>query len=132
MLGIWITDNHEELLKLNYEKIMDKMEVTYKRWSNRNTSLLAKIMLVNSLVGSLFVYKMMVLPTPPLNILQQFKKATESFIWNGARPKIRYEVLKLNKHEGGLNLVDLTIKSLALKVSWPFTLELDHKLANTR
>ena len=130
VLGIWITDKQAQSNKLNYECIMAKVEAVYKGWARRKSSLTAKVMLINSLTASLFVYKMMVLPAPPKSILLHFQKLTEKFLWNGAKPKISYETLQRNKKQGGLQLVNLSMKSQALKTIWPAVLIKDNKLGN--
>ena len=42
-----------------------------------------------------------------------------NFLWEGKRPKIRYEMLIQDHSKLGLKLVDLEIKDMALKAAWP-------------
>lgn len=49
----------------NFQGIMDKVEAVINNWQNRNLTLSGKIVLINSLIASLFVYKMSVLPNVP-------------------------------------------------------------------
>ena len=41
------------------------------------------------------------------------------YIWEGKLHRIKYEKLIQNYQEGGLKLVDLKTKELALKARWP-------------
>ena len=62
VLGIYITQDHNQLITMNIEPVLMKVKVTLQLWEKRDLSLLGKIEIVNALVGLLFVYKMSVLP----------------------------------------------------------------------
>ena len=49
---------------------------------------------------------------------KEFKAEVTSFLWDGKRAKIAYEKLIKPYHKGGLKLVDLELKDIALKVKW--------------
>ena len=60
----------------------------------------------------------MSLPSPTKSFFDEYKKLITDFIWNGKQPKIRYSRLIQDYKNGGLKLVDLESKDLALKASW--------------
>ena len=60
LLGIQIPNG--EVTSISYDKSIDNMEKVYQTWYLRHLSLSGKILVVNTLMSSLFVYKMMVLP----------------------------------------------------------------------
>ena len=68
VLGVTIT--HQDIISKNYMPIIDKVKKTLDAWYNRGLSLIGKIQVVNMLIASLFVYKMMVLPLIPKHILK--------------------------------------------------------------
>ena len=74
---------------------------------------------VNTLVASLFVHKMMVLPEIPTNIVKKMENLIRNFLWGGKKAKIAYKILQNPKNQGGLNLVDLRKRDIALKATWP-------------
>ena len=76
------------------------------------------MLVINTLIASLFVHKMTVLPSIPEDIIQQVETVIQQFIWNGTKPKISLAALKIAKQSGGLGLVDLRKKDDALKVAW--------------
>ena len=117
VLGVTIT--HDDLLQKNYEGIVDKAKNVLESWTNRGLSLVGKIQVVNALVASLFVYKMMVLPIIPVKVVKCVDCMIRNFIWNGRKSKIAYSILQNPKKEGGLNLVELTKKDKSLKATWP-------------
>ena len=43
---------------VNFQGIMTKLNSTFEKWYNRNATLMGKILIVNTLMASLFVYKM--------------------------------------------------------------------------
>ena len=117
-----ITISHEELLQKNYKSIVTKAKQTLSSWQNRGLSLLGKVQVVNTLVSSLFVYKMMVLPIIPKAVVKNVDNLIREFLWNGKKSKIAYTTLQNPKEEGGLNLVNLVKKDQSLKATWPMIL----------
>ena len=63
VLGVTIA--HDDVIEKNYQPIIKKVDETLNKWYHRNLSLIGKISVVNTLIASLFVYKMMVLPFIP-------------------------------------------------------------------
>ena len=78
---------------------------------------MGRILVVNTLIASLLVYKLTVLPSPSKATMDTLKFNTVKYIWNGAKPKIAYDTLVLTKKEGGLGLCDLELKNKALKIA---------------
>ena len=116
MLGTYVTT--ENILWKNYEEVLKKAAVTLNRWKTRNLTLIGKITIINVLVASLFVHKMMVLPTVSEKIVQNFNSMLTDFIWNGKRSKIKLAILQTSRRQGGLNLVNIRIRDMALKITW--------------
>ena len=58
-------------------------------------------MLVNTLVGSLFVYKMNVLPPVNNDMLEEYNKVISNFLWNQKLVRIPMQTLNLPKDKGG-------------------------------
>ena len=94
------------------------MECILQIWQKRGLSLLGKILIVNSLVGSLFTYRLSVLPKIPSSYIDRFNKLVKDFIWNGRKAKIALRTLQGEKENGGLGLVNLRTKDIALKLQW--------------
>ena len=120
----------ENIVKQNYSNIIHKARATLHTWSNRHLSLIGKINIVNTLVGSLLVYRMTVLPNMPKEVLTELNCAISEFIWNGRRAKIPLKILQGSKRTGGLNLVNLQKREMALKISWIHVLQADINASN--
>ena len=129
VLGVIVTAEEKEIEKLNCEQILQKVKTTLNRWASRSTSLFAKVLLVNSLVASQFVYKMMVLPSISHELLKKINDEIFKFVWNGSRPKINKATMLMCKHEGGAGLINLEIKDRALKATWAKILQTETELA---
>ena len=130
ILGVWVGHDEKELLEKNYRPLIEKARATLKLWSQRSLSLIGRISIINTLVGSLFVYKMTVLPTMPQYMVKELEQEFRKFIWKGKKAKIALTKLMADKKAGGLKLIDIKRKDMALKVSWVQMLEEDPSLAN--
>ena len=128
VLGITIAQ--ENIVDKNYQVLIGKTKATLKAWYNRGLSLIGKIQVVNTLVASLYVYKMMVLPSIPRKLLQCIDNIIRDFLWDGKKAKIAYHILQNPKKEGGLNLVNLRHKEIALKATWPKILVREEEYAS--
>ena len=73
---------------------------------------------MNTLIASLFVYKMLVLLSMPAKLIQRLDQLIKTFLWNGKKAKIAYGALQLQNEHGGLKLCNLKWKDIALKVTW--------------
>ena len=84
-------------------------------WIHRGLTLMGKVLVINTLMGSLFVYKMTVLRNIDKAISTKFYETIHRFLWKG-RARIPFQILHSDKEQGGLCLVNLICKQEALKV----------------
>ena len=130
VLGVTIDHDIQKCLQLNYEPIIQKVKSVLHNWKKRKLSLLGKIYVINSLIASLFIYKMMVLPKIPDIYVKKVEDIIVQYIWNGHKPKIALKALQASKKSGGAKLVDLSKRDTALKATWISILEKDKQLSN--
>ena len=97
-------------------------------WKHRGTSLLAKVMKCNTLIGLLFVNKMSVLPRITKDIIDQIDKLFKTFLWKGKTPKISLRTIQSPEEQGGLRLVELYAKDDTLKAKWALKCFTDPKI----
>lgn len=118
ILGINIT-NDKQLEKVNIDPVVDKMNTVCNAWKARDLSLVGKVLIINTLVMSLLVYRMAVIPLLSEQMVKKIKKIWSEFIWGkNKRPKIAWQVLTAKKENGGLNLSDIIYRDMSLKVQW--------------
>ena len=118
ILGITVMANRQKMLEVNYNQLMEKMKVVLDPWRARTGTLIGKIQIVNSLMLSQAVYKLLCLNTPPQKYFTKIRKMVSEFLWDGKKAKIAYKALIKSKVDGSLNLIDLERKDAALKISW--------------
>ena len=118
ILGITISAHRQHMLDKNYDDLVKKLKRTLDPWKSRTMSLAGKITVVNSLLISQTIYKIMILNTPNDNIKRKIKDIITNFIWNGKKAKIAYDTLIKEYQAGGLKLVDFNSKDVAMKISW--------------
>ena len=118
ILGIYISADNAEPMRTNYDVFLQRAESVLKLWAYRDLSIIGKIQIINSLVVSLFNYRLNVLPTPQPAYFTMFEKMIKEFIWNKKREKISIESLYGLKLQGGLGLVNIQNRDKALKLQW--------------
>ena len=125
VLGVNITVQKEKLARINYTEIIKKVENILLPWTKRGLSIIGKTMILNTLIASLFVYKMSVLPRIPDEYVTKLNDIMNNFLWENKRPKIKLTILQQDKYCGGISLVDFHLKDIFLKIAWVQILETD-------
>lgn len=128
ILGIDIDHDNGIMRKKNFESVLKKVNNVCQIWANRSLTLMGKTLIINSLCASLFVHKLMVLPTLPSTIAVNFNTIIKSFLWNGGHSKIALSKLCNARELGGLRLVDIVAKDIALKTQWVAILQDNEKV----
>ena len=100
-LGIEISTDGT-IVSHNFDVIIEKMRSVMDNWYNRSLSLMGKIMIINTLMGSLFVYKMIALLNMSQNQVKTMNKLILEFLWKGKNAKISRYLLSRSKIDGGL------------------------------
>ena len=117
LLGINVSTSNDCAFR-NYESVIKKMSDTCTQWSQRPLTLMGKVVVINSLMESLFVYKLNALELMTEVQCKQVERLISQFLWSEKRPKIALKTLQLPKNEGGLRLFDIRNKQKALKIGW--------------
>ena len=76
-----------------------------------------KVLIVNTLMASLFMYKMQVIPLNEMMIINDIEDAISDFFWKGKKAKISLKVMCKSK-DGGLGLRDIRIQQDAITLNW--------------
>ena len=87
-------------------------------WYHRHLTLMGKVVVANSLLMSLLVYKMYVLSPMSQTQLQRIDAIICKFLWSGKKVKIPNKVLVLPKRCGGLKLTNVNLRHKALFLKW--------------
>ena len=122
ILGFLVDNDAENLVDINMEPIIKKAEKVTDMWKIGQLSLIGSITIFNSLVSSMFVYRLRCIPSIPNYWIKCFNKLVRDFIWRSKKPKIALKLLQGRKDEGGLGLCDIRKKDQSLKMQWIFQL----------
>ena len=71
ILGIIVDYSKQNVLQLNIDPILDKAASVLKLWKCRDLSLFGKILLINSLAASLFVYRLAIIEPLPKDYIRK-------------------------------------------------------------
>ena len=113
----------------NFADILTKVRQTCENWYNRSLTLPGKVLVINTLIGSLFVYKLSIMSQLSETQIRTIENLLREFIWKGKKAKIALSTLQKLKDQGGLNLFNLRWKQTVLLISWVFSVDKDPFLA---
>ena len=85
---MWYSYNEEEVLKLNLDDRIKKLNTILNIWRTRNLSLKGKITIIKTLAipQIQFLFNMIYIPD---NIIKQIDNLVYIFLWNSKPPKIK-------------------------------------------
>jgi hypothetical protein len=71
------------MLELNYKSKIAKVKNIFKMWKRRIITPIGRIVVIKTLVLSLFNHVLVSLPNPPKSYIQQIESLFFDFIWQG-------------------------------------------------
>ena len=69
------------------------MECILESWKHRPLTLIGRVLVINTLCESLFVYKMSVMTNIPKDLLRRINDAVNNFLWGNRKARISRETL---------------------------------------
>ena len=70
ILGCWLTPDRTKMEQKNYTEILTKIDSVLDKWRNRDLTLMGKTVVINSLVNTLLVHRLMTLPAYQNNFIR--------------------------------------------------------------
>jgi hypothetical protein len=116
-LGVYITNNINEICDINFKNKIGKIEDILSLWTLRKMTLLGKVRIINTLIVPQLLYICSVLHMPKY-YTEQYQKIISKFIWDNKPPKVKYKAMINSIENGGLNLQDISCKNKSLKINW--------------
>ena len=89
---------------------------------NRGLTLFGRILVINTPVSSLYVYKMMVLEYMTESQIKRFYRIITEYLWKDKDMRIPLKVLQMSKEARGQRLVNIEAKHKSLLSNWVFKL----------
>jgi hypothetical protein len=116
-LGVYINNNKDKMIEENYTEKINRLQEIVNTWCLRKMTLKGKVIIINSLLVSQFIYLGTVFHTPKW-ALKKYKEIILNFLWNKKPPKVKYTNIISDISEGGLKVQDIETKLKAVKVKW--------------
>lgn len=117
VLGVYVSYDHKECEKMNYENKISKCQSLLNDWKGRNLSLLGKIQIIKTFIISQFLFVTSSLVMPSKYVIH-VNKMIISFIWGGGKPLVSKETLYKRKVYGGLEVPDLEKMIMVSNIKW--------------
>ena len=119
--GVIFHSRYEATVEANVQSVVSKMEAQLKKWSRRNLSILAKILIVKTFAISQAVYIMQSLKLDK-NHFKLMNQILYKFIWNRhflaakAPERVKREIINTPIKLGGFGMLDVEELDASLKL----------------
>lgn len=115
-LGVWFSHNIKEIVKLNFEDRLKKMNILINIWSSRNLSWKGKITIIKSQLVPQFQHLLSLLFIPNY-MIKALDTLLLNFLWNKKPARIKKETICDSLENGGLTMPDIKIMHDSAKIS---------------
>ena len=117
ILGINISYNDTFSREQNLDGIFESFKTVVSIWKMRSLTLFRKSSVVKTLALPKLLYVCSKSFVPDY-FIRKVKNVIQDFIWNGKKPKIKYDTLIGSYFKGGINLPDFKSSIKANRVKW--------------
>ena len=117
ILDIRFSYNEKLKEEKNFYKIVSDMQRVVKIWKMRRFKVEGKIVIFKKIAISKNFFQAFI-TTVPKHTVNALKKIQKTFFWNNSSPKMKHETLCNDYKDGGLKIVDILRKIIALQCSW--------------
>ena len=107
-LGVLISQKLDNIYEINSKIINNKIQEDIKKWSTLGLDFSSRIeaLKINLLPRLLYLFLSLPVRIPDSQFLM-WDKQLSRFIWVGARPRVRFKTLQIDKEHGGLAVANL-------------------------
>ena len=129
ILGIWFTNNLENMDSLNYDEKFYEVQKLLAIWLQRTNTPIGRTAVLKSLILSKLIYLWILLPNPPNNTLKKLQSDIFNFVWDKKNDKIKRSISIRQIKDGGINIPHIETYVQSLKLTWmkKLTSEKTHK-----
>ena len=115
ILGFHLGNN--DTSQLNWKPRVDKFKTILRSWNRRTLSYKGKIVILNSLASAGIWYYSNIVSIPDW-AEKQINRESLEFLWNYKKHLVNKHVIKQRLDEGGLGLVDISLKIKAQRIKY--------------
>ena len=102
----------------NFFGVVNKLDRTVALLWYAPTSVLGKILQLNTLIASQFVYRLTLLPSPSHFTLRALNQYYYNFIWHGGCHRIPSSTMQKSLSHSGFNMLNVYWQECSLKFVW--------------
>ena len=118
LLGIEISTDIQNIVTNNYDKVIKRIENLIKLWKGRQLTIFGRTVVIKTLLVSQLIYRFSVLPSPSVQQMKHINNLLINYLWGEKKHFIDKDIVINNLSEGGLTMVDISSKDVAVKCSW--------------
>ena len=118
LLGVEVGSDLSQVTSNNFAKLIKKIENIIKLWSNRQLTLIGRIVIIKTLLVPQFIYRFSVLPSPLPDQIKQIDDIFINYMWNNKKHFINKDIMINSLEEGGWDMVDIYSKNISIKCKW--------------
>ena len=115
-LGVYLTYDYDEFIKLNYRQRLKKMEDTANWWRGRGLTMLGRAQIIKSLLLSKLIYTASMFPVPE-EVIKEANRIIFKFLWKG-QDRVARKAMINNFENGGLNVLDFETMVKSPRLAW--------------
>jgi len=116
-LGVHITKDRKARGKLNFSPLIEKTQMVFNRWLQRDLSLKGRVLITKAEGISRLTYA-----AQSLHVDNSFCKSVDkmlfNFLWKNKTHYIRKSVVLNSYNKGGLNFIDFSSLNNTFKINW--------------
>jgi len=117
VLGIYLSYNSKEAIKLNFDNKIEKLVKQLHWWKARNLTLTGRILIVKALGLSKFSL-LASLVNVPKDYIIKVNTLIYEFVWKGKTDKVKRKIINQNYSDGGLKMLDFNHMIMSAKIKW--------------
>ena len=117
---------HKKLRNSDWREVEERFEKRLSSWKGKLMSIGGRLVLINSVLSCLPLFMMSFFEIPR-DVLKKLDYLRSRFFWQADNNKKKYRLARWNilcqpKDQGGLGIVDLSIKNVCLLSKWLYRL----------
>ena len=102
VLGIWISKDFDEMLKINFDERIEKLNTLLNIWSQRNLTIKGRITILKAKALPLVTYMSTCLYVPK-HIIETIDKVLYNFVWK-KKHHVKRTTIIASSSQGGLKM----------------------------
>ena len=101
----------------NFDLIQKQISNTLSKLRYQKRSLIGKVRTIKTMLASLFIYRLSLLPTNKF-VLKNLDKEFYAVLWENGTHRISRNTMEMDSAKGGFNMLNIALQERSLKFIW--------------